>query len=223
MAKFTDEQKKAVEHESGNILISASAGSGKTHTMISRLVRLVTEQDVDVDQILAVTFTEKSAIDMKDKLKKALSDCKGDKSRIYKQIALIPTCDISTLHAFCARLIRSFFFEVGLSPDFAVADESITEKMQLDCIDKTFKEFYEKNEQGFSLFIDRHAVSRKDKASREMVLSAYKFCISEQDPYYLLDRFNFEYDKSNLDALLSQYLSSSSYFLTSSASFSLNK
>ena len=72
MVEFTDEQKQAVEHESGNILISASAGSGKTHTMISRLVRLVTEQNVDVNQILAVTSTEKSAIDMKEKLKKVL-------------------------------------------------------------------------------------------------------------------------------------------------------
>ena len=146
MAEFTREQKLAVEHKTGNILISASAGSGKTHTMISRLVRLVAQEDVNVNQILAVTFTEKSAIDMKEKLKKALSSCKGDKERIYQQIALIPTCDISTLHAFCARLIRSFFFEVGLSPDFAVADESVKNKMQFECIDKTFKEFYQKKE-----------------------------------------------------------------------------
>ena len=205
MAEFTREQKIAVQHKSGNILISASAGSGKTHTMISRLVRLVVEENVDVNQVLALTFTEKSAIDMKEKLKKALSDCKGDKERIYKQIALIPTCDISTLHAFCARLIRSFFFEVGLSPDFSVADESIKNKMQLECMDKTFKEFYERKENWFYSFIDRHAVGRKDDALKQLILSAYEFCISEQDPYALLDRYKFEYEKENFEHLLEQY------------------
>lgn len=205
MAEFTREQKIAVENKSGNILISASAGSGKTHTMISRLVRLVVEDGVDVNQILAVTFTEKSAIDMKEKLKKALSNCKGDKKRIYKQIALIPTCDISTLHAFCARLIRSYFFEVGLSSDFAVADEAVKKKMQFECVDKTFKEFYDKNEEWFYSFIDRHAAQRSDSALKQLVLSAYEFCISEQDPFALLDRFNFEYTKENFDLLLEQY------------------
>ncbi len=205
MAEFTREQKLAVEHKTGNILISASAGSGKTHTMISRLVRLVKEENVNVNQILAVTFTEKSAIDMKEKLKKALSSCKGDKERIYQQIALIPTCDISTLHAFCARLIRSFFFEVGLSPDFAVADESVKNKMQFECIDKTFKEFYQKKEPWFYSLIDRHAVARKDGALKQLVLSAHEFCISEQEPFALLDKYQTEYTKENFLGLLSQY------------------
>ena len=205
MAEFTREQKNAIEHKSGNILISASAGSGKTHTMISRLVRLVTQENVDVNQILAVTFTEKSAIDMKEKLKKALSNCTGDKERIYKQIALIPTCDISTLHAFCARLIRAYFFEVGLSPDFSVADESVKKKMQFECIDKTFKEFYQNDEKWFYSFVDRHAVARKDGALKELVLSAYEFCISEQDPFALLDKCQTEYTKENFESLLAQY------------------
>ena len=205
MPEFTEKQKLAVEHESGNILISASAGSGKTHTMISRLVRLVTQKNIDVNQILAVTFTEKSAIDMKEKLKKALSNCKQDKERIYKQIALIPTCDISTLHAFCARLIRTFFFEVGLSPDFAIIEDGAKSKMQAECLDKTFKEFYDKNENWFYSFVDRHAVLRNDGALKDLVLSAHNFCISEQEPFELLDRYNYEYSKENFEFLLDRY------------------
>ena len=135
MAEFTKEQLKAVEHKSGNILISASAGSGKTHTMISRLVRLVMQENVDVNQILAVTFTEKAAFDMKEKLKNALMKARdGDKGRLYRQIALIPTCDISTLHAFCARLIRLYFYQVGLSPDFTIADEAMSNIMRKEAI-----------------------------------------------------------------------------------------
>ena len=59
-------------HDDGNILVSASAGSGKTHTMIERVKRLVLEKNVNVGQILCVTFTEKAASEMKEKLKSAL-------------------------------------------------------------------------------------------------------------------------------------------------------
>ena len=125
MAKMTKEQERAVLFDNGNILISASAGSGKTHTMIERVKRLILSGKVDVDQILAVTFTETAAADMKEKLKKALvKSADLDRKRIYKQLALIPTADISTLHAFCARLIRAYFFVVGLSPDFNIVDEA---------------------------------------------------------------------------------------------------
>ena len=66
-------QKEAIEFDGGNILVSASAGSGKTFTMIERVKRLILEKGVDVNSILAVTFTEAAASDMKAKLKKALS------------------------------------------------------------------------------------------------------------------------------------------------------
>ncbi len=206
MSNFTIEQLQAVEHKSGNLLISASAGSGKTHTMISRLVRLVMQENVDVNQILAVTFTEKAAFDMKEKLKTALLKAQDeDKGRLYKQIALIPTCDISTLHAFCARLIRLYFYEVGLSPDFVIADEALAKTMRKECIDKTFKEFYDLGEDWFYILVDRHALNRKDDLLKELVVSAYLFANSEQKPDQLLDKYQSEYTKENFENLLNVY------------------
>jgi len=206
MVEFTKEQLQAVEHESGNVLISASAGSGKTHTMISRLVRLVMQKNVDVNQILAVTFTEKAAFDMKEKLKNALTKAQsGDKNRIYKQISLIPTCDISTLHAFCAKLIRLYFYEVGLSPDFVIADETLAKTMRKDSIDKTFKEFYDVGEDWFYTLVDRHAHQRSDSLLKEIVVWAYLFANSEQNPDQLLDKYQSEYTKENFENLLRSY------------------
>ncbi len=204
MANMTKEQERAVLFDKGNVLISASAGSGKTHTMIERVKRLILSCDVNVDQILAVTFTEMAASDMKEKLKKALSDsAELDKKRIYKQLALIPTADISTLHAFCARLIRSYFFVVGLSPDFNIMDEADAKVMRLDAVDKTFKEFYDKGEDWFYNIVDRQASSRTDRALKDLVLSAYAFCDSEENPTTLMDRFLLEYSNENFDNLLS--------------------
>lgn len=206
MAKFTEEQLQAVEHKDGNILISASAGSGKTHTMISRLVRLVMEENIDVNQILAVTFTEKSAFDMKEKLKNAFMKAQNvDKARLHKQLALVPTCDISTLHAFCARLIRLYFYEVGLSPDFAVADDVVAGNLRKTAIDKTFKELYDEGEEWFYTLIDRLAVSRSDAGLKDLVTSTYTFVNSEKDPNVLLNQYQAEYSAQNFEVLLEKY------------------
>ena len=206
MANMTKEQERAVLFDKGNILISASAGSGKTHTMIERVKRLILSGKVDVDQILAVTFTEMAAAEMKEKLKKALEKSVDlDKKRIYKQLSLIPTADISTLHAFCARLIRSYFFVVGLAPDFNIIDQADANVMRLECVDKTFKEFYDRGEQWFYTIVDRQASSRTDRALKDLVLSAYAFCDSEQNPFELMDRFLLEYTEENFEKLISCY------------------
>jgi ATP-dependent helicase/nuclease subunit A len=141
MPKLKDEQNKAVLHDEGDILVSASAGSGKTFTMIERAKRLIIEKGVDVSEILAVTFTEAAAFDMKEKLKKALAEnADGEnKGRLLAQLAEIPTADISTLHSFCGRLIRQYFFIAGVSPDFKIIDEAEAAVLRAESVDKAFK------------------------------------------------------------------------------------
>ncbi len=207
MAEYTVEQKKAVYHDKGNILVSASAGSGKTHTMIERVKRLILEKGVSVNQILAVTFTESAAADMKEKLKKALTEQidKCDNKTLIKELSEIPTADISTLHSFCGRLIRQFFFEVGLSPDFKIIDEAESLVMRFECIEKAFKEFYDLGEEWFYTLIDRHAVGRTDGNLKELILSAYAFCDSEAEPERLMDRYKENYSENGFNAFLTEY------------------
>ncbi len=209
MAKFTVEQEKAVYHDKGNILVSASAGSGKTHTMIERVKRLILEKGVSVNQILAVTFTESAAADMKEKLKKALTEQigNGDNKTLIKELNEIPTADISTLHSFCGRLIRQFFFEVGLSPDFKIIDETESSVMRFECIEKTFKEFYDLGEEWFYTLIDRHAVGRTDGNLKELILSAYAFCDSEAEPERLMDAYKENYSENGFNDFLTKYKS----------------
>ena len=106
--KYTDSQKSAILHDNGNMLVSASAGSGKTMVVIQRILRLITECNVSVDKILAVTFTNAAASEMKEKLKgeilKLLSE-KND-SFLKSQLEKINTASISTIHSFCYDLIK---------------------------------------------------------------------------------------------------------------------
>ena len=101
---FTPEQLRAIEAQ-GKVIVSASAGSGKTTVMIEKIIRLITS-GVGVDEILAVTFTNKAAASMKEKLCKAIIEAINDpevssqkRANLKKQLSLVPTADISTIHS----------------------------------------------------------------------------------------------------------------------------
>ena len=207
MAKLTSSQQKVVMHDSGNILISASAGSGKTHTMIERVIRLILQKKADVEEILAVTFTEKAAADMKEKLKKALIKAykeTGDES-LVASLNKIPTCDISTIHSFCARLIRAYFFVVGVSPDFKIADEADANIIRNECLEKTFREFYLTEEKWFYDLVDKHAVSRTDKGLKELIESAYEFIGNELDSFALINKYKTYFTVKGLELFNTEY------------------
>lgn len=138
------EQAEVIFHDEGDLLVSASAGSGKTFAMIRRLIRLVVEGKARVSEILAVTFTEKAAAEMREKLLKAmLREIAAGKESLKSQLADVYTADISTVHAFCGRLLRKYFFEAGLSQDFEIMDESRARELKNRTIGELFEELYE--------------------------------------------------------------------------------
>jgi ATP-dependent helicase/nuclease subunit A len=184
MSRGTKEQLEVIFHNKGNILVSASAGSGKTHTMIERIKRLVIEEGVGISEILAVTFTESAASDMKDKIRVSLSEKVEDSKvdRLKQLVEDLPTADICTMHSFCGKLIRNYFFVCGVSPDFKIIDQAEALSMKKVAIEKTFKEFYDQKEEWFVNLVDRHALSRSDAYLKELILSIYSFCDSEANP-----------------------------------------
>lgn len=105
-------QLSAVQHKKGPMLVLAGAGSGKTRVLIQRIAYLIEEHGVEPNQILAVTFTNKAATEMKERIKKLL----GSKT------SSLPMA--STFHSFCAFLLRKDGYGVDVSPDFVIYDDS---------------------------------------------------------------------------------------------------
>ena len=194
---YKPEQKEAVYYDGGNILVSASAGSGKTFVMIQRLIRLITEGKAKVDEVLAATFTEAAAADMKEKLKKALMDeAEKGNEKIADELNKVATADICTLHGFCGRLIRTYFFAADVAPDYAVADESEAAALKKESIDETFRAFYNEKDAGFLKIVERYRSGRKDDALKGVILTMYDFCTSEKDPERLLSAYAENYTES---------------------------
>ncbi len=204
---LTSSQEKVVNHIQGNILVSASAGSGKTHTLITRLIRLICQENVSVSDILAVTFTESAATDMKEKLREKLCEKISEgQTELNSQLVDLATADISTLHSFCARLIRSYFFVAGVSPDFKVLDEGESKIIKYESIDKAFREFYSSKEEWFLTLVDRHAYGRSDKNLKELILGLDKFINSEENPEKILVECLNYYTEENANKQLENYL-----------------
>lgn len=207
MPEFKKEQLTAVQHETGDILVSASAGSGKTFVMISRAIRLICEGKADVSEILAVTFTESAAADMKEKLKKTLiekiNQTKDD--RLTEQLYLISTADISTLHSFCGRLIRTYFFECGVSPDFTIADETDSKSLTTLAVDKLLREYYQKGDAEFLNVWDRHSSRRSDKFLRSLIEKLYSYSESESDPTEFLRKSLYYYTDEGFERILTGF------------------
>ena len=178
MAKFTAEQSAAIESR-GNTIVSASAGSGKTTVMIEKLTRAVLD-GTGVEQILAVTFTKKAAAQMKDKLRdsliKRVQEVSGDDlKRIKAQIAQIPSADISTIHSFCSRLLRTYFYALDIDGEFDImaADDAFAKDLQASALDILFERKYEADDGDFIYLVKRLGKKCTDSELRRLLLDGY--------------------------------------------------
>ncbi len=180
---YTDSQRNAILHDNGNMLVSASAGSGKTMVVIQRILRLITEGNVSVDKILAVTFTNAAASEMKEKLKSEILKLLSEKNDAFlkSQLDKINTASISTIHSFCYDLIKRYFYEIGLDASVKLVDEKENDKIASEALDSLFDRLYEENNQDFFETLTYFTKKRKDGYLRSLILSLYKFSDSESD------------------------------------------
>ncbi len=116
--KLTKDQKKAVETVDSNVCVSAGAGTGKTSVLVERFLYLVSSRRAQTAEILAITFTEKAAQDMKSKIAKRLKDEGLEQARRDLENAYI-----GTIHAFCSRILKEHPIEAGVDPEFRVLQE----------------------------------------------------------------------------------------------------
>jgi ATP-dependent exoDNAse (exonuclease V) beta subunit len=122
--QLDDEQQRAIAQRS-NAVVSAGAGSGKTSVLAERYLRLVRDDHVPVQQILALTFTRKAAAEMYSRIY-AMLHASADDDFVRDQLVLFERASISTLDSFCAVVARNGCSALGIPPTFAVDDTRLS-------------------------------------------------------------------------------------------------
>ena len=169
----TPEQRDVINSEQTKIAISASAGSGKTTTIIDRIARMIQKGSCRFDQLLVLTFTDASAQDMRLKLKKQLAEqLDTNFSPVELQAAAI-----GTFHSFCANIVRAWFTVAGVSPSFAVMDTIESAKLKSAIFEQMVLNHYADVKDAVDLF----AASRNLDDLRQVVFAIHDFLATRED------------------------------------------
>lgn len=187
MPEWTPEQRKILDAD-GSVLVSASAGSGKTTVMVRKIVDRILS-GTPVGRILVVSYTEASAADMREKIIRALYDEASAENLDKKsldflrgQLDSLAFADIGTLDAFCARLIRRNFELLDVSPNFRQMDEVEAAELKKSVIDGIIADRYERQDEGFLKTVSRMASFVNDRRIPEVVLKTYDALRYNLDP-----------------------------------------
>lgn len=179
---WTDAQLRAITSRGGALLVSAAAGSGKTAVLVERVIRrlLDTEDPCNIDEFLIVTFTKAAAAEMKAKIADALTEkllSSPENRRLRRQLTLLDRAQITTVHSFCAYLLRENFQAAGLTPDFRVADEDEVAILRENVLDELIESRYENTSsenEGFLMLVESLSAMRDDSRLRSVILETYQ-------------------------------------------------
>ena len=133
-----EERDRAAKDLSQSYIVEASAGTGKTTVLVTRIINLIRGGEAGLEEVVAITFTEKAAAELKVKLRQELERTPANTSefdecqRIAEAISDLERMQVTTIHSFCASLLRERPVEAGLDPNFEVADDLTASLVQAD-------------------------------------------------------------------------------------------
>ena len=180
--KFTPEQQRVIELHNSNILVSAAAGSGKTAVLVERIIRMICdgEHPADIDRLLIVTFTNAAAAEMRERIAAGIAarlEADPGNEHIQKQSALLHNAQITTIDSFSLFLIRNHFNEIGLDPDFRVADEGEIKLLQQEVLAQLLEDAYAGNFVPEELLTSREAHDNEGTVPEMGALEQFHACV----------------------------------------------
>ena len=176
-SELTDSQKDAVR-ANGEIIVSAAAGSGKTSTMINRIMRLVFD-GVSVKDMLILVYNNSAADELRERLHGALYDaaCLVDgeaQETLKKALDELSFAHISTIHAFCQSLIKENFNYLGISPTFEVLDEDAHKEYMNEALENVFDAYDKEGDKDFEKIVEIFSQRRKEDNLKDNIIKLFQ-------------------------------------------------
>lgn len=184
---WTTAQQKVIDTRNKNLLVSAAAGSGKTAVLVERIISMISEGEhpLDIDHLLVVTFTNAAAAEMRARIGEAIDrklQQQPDNAHLQKQISLLQSAQITTIHSFCLNVIRNYFHQIDLDPSFKIAEEAEITLLKSDVISDLLERWYEEGRDDFHAFIESYSYSKSDAPIEELILQLFNFSMSSPWP-----------------------------------------
>lgn len=197
-SSFNDEQWQAIQQKGNNILISASAGSGKTTVLIERIFNHIIQEFAQIDELLVVTFTEAAANEMKERMENRLKSAvnttidSNEQARLVEQLSLLAKANIQTLHSFCLEVIQNFFYLIDFNPNFTlITDVTQIQLMYQEVWDEMIQLIYESSNEltissitatEYDYLLSKYTDSRSDESLFNIVIELFLFARSQPNP-----------------------------------------
>ena len=181
-------------------------GSGKTAVLVERVINKIINEDVDIDKLLVVTFTNSAASEMRERVLDAIYkklEEEPENSKLQRQITLINKASICTIDSFCLEIVRNNFYELeNISPNFRIADTTEIELLKQEVIEEIFEQKYEDENEDFIKLLSTYTSYRDDTPLKDIILKIYSYIQSNPFPKQWLESkvemFNLK-DKLNED------------------------
>lgn len=193
--KLTPQQQEAVNNRGGNLLVSAAAGSGKTKVLVDRLMGYLTDSaaPANMDEFLIITYTKAAAAELRGKIAAKLTERISqdpNNRHLQRQLQRLYLTQISTIHAFCADLLRQYAYRLDIPADFRVADESECRELRIQVMDALLDDAYgaEEADPDFLAFVDTQGLGRNDALVPDILQRVYDSARCHLNPDAWLDK-----------------------------------
>ena len=184
--KWTKEQEQAIYEKNTNILVAAAAGSGKTAVLVERIINKIINENIDIDKLLVVTFTNAAASEMRERVLNAIYEKlenDSENQNLQRQITLLNKASICTIDSFCLDVVRNHFYELdNVSPNFRIGDTTEIELLKQEIIEEIFEKKYEEEDKDFNTLINTYTSYRDDTPLKEIILKIYNYIQSNPFP-----------------------------------------
>ena len=201
MPNWTEEQQLAIDKENTNIIVSAGAGSGKTMVLTARVLRKLMT-GTNINRLLILTFTNKAANEMKDRIRKAIAKNES----VIDQLDYIDSSYITTFDSFALSIVKKYSYLLNVGSNVKIADSSTIHLEKVRIIDDIFDRLYEEEDERFLKLIN-DLTDKKDNDIKDYILDINDKLDLKYDKQEYLDNYiNNYYSDNNIELLYDDYL-----------------
>lgn len=198
---WTNEQLLAINEENKNIIVSAGAGSGKTAVLTERVIRKL-KSGVDINNLLILTFTNKAALEMKDRIRTSISKDEN----LKKQLDLIDSSYITTFDSFSLSIVKKYSYLLGISKNITIADQSTIYLKTKEIIDEIFNKLYKEKNESFLNLLNSFTI-KNDNDIKKYILNINSALDLKYDKINYLNNYIKNYfNDSYLELLIKDYV-----------------